>query len=192
MLEEADGSGVRQRGEAQRAPMLQSPRREGDCLGLRSPARARLRDVLKPLLFGGLARGLGLGLLWLAACATRPPGAHEAPVEPGVCAADHDCASGFCDRGVCAVPEQDASRGPGGVLLGGPCVTGYKGALCQNLMCIDGRCRSCSSDVECDPSGSHRDIRCENRRCISTLELPRTVATPPPGSPGADHPFAPE
>lgn len=149
-------------------------------------AEAHFQGALNMLLLATMNRCLAFIFLWLATCTTKPPGA---PDERVACTVDRDCASGFCDRGVCTVPEQDASRAPAGVLLGGSCITGHKGAICQNLMCIDGRCRSCLKDDECDPSGSKSDIHCENRKCVSNLASPHTIATSPPDP---DHPFAPD
>jgi hypothetical protein len=91
-----------------------------------------------------------VALLLAAACVPQQPAepAKTNAAERG-CKADQDCPSGFCDRGVCQAPSgiygrpcQAAPRGPDGLrdsML----------SVCGAYLCVDGRCRSCSSDAEC-------------------------------------------
>jgi hypothetical protein len=51
------------------------------------------------------------------------------------CANDNECGDGFCDRGQCAAIW---NRG-----------YGHKCDAATKCLCIDGRCRSCASDEEC-------------------------------------------
>jgi hypothetical protein len=69
----------------------------------------------------------------------------------GACARDIDCRSGFCDRDVC----KDAFERS---VVGEECVQEPPAANgevkwphrdCNRLLCLDGRCRSCISDAEC-------------------------------------------
>ena len=56
------------------------------------------------------------------------------------CTKDDECGDGFCDRGQCSA-IYTCSRD-----LGARCELDGQ---CPYLMCIDGRCRSCASDEEC-------------------------------------------
>jgi hypothetical protein len=59
------------------------------------------------------------------------------------CRNDDECGDGFCDRGRCApfwveYPE-----------YGQTCHAPGTADTCGGLLCVEGRCRSCVSDVEC-------------------------------------------
>jgi hypothetical protein len=65
------------------------------------------------------------------------------------CVHDADCPSGFCDRVTC---------GDWSAFYGSPCAPPAPDArpvdklperLCHGYLCLDGRCRSCQSDAEC-------------------------------------------
>lgn len=55
------------------------------------------------------------------------------------CTADAECGDGFCDRGHCVEIWTCMAYAQ-------PCETDRE---CAGYLCMDGRCRSCSSDVEC-------------------------------------------
>lgn len=93
-------------------------------------------------------------LLW-AGCggAECPADAPEASLVPagGACAHDADCRSGFCDRDICVDRF-------GKWTYGSECdlelsVDGGQGwrprHTCEMSVCVEGRCRSCVSDAEC-------------------------------------------
>jgi hypothetical protein len=86
-----------------------------------------------------------------AACGRQPMDA--APAISGAlgtaCERDGECASGFCDLKVCTAPLgaygqacEPAPRGPDGLRDG-------KLNMCGAYVCNAGRCRSCTSDAEC-------------------------------------------
>lgn len=91
-----------------------------------------------------LKQALGCTML-LAAC-TSTPSAQTAGI---TCSIDQNCASGFCDDGRCALPKgpfgascTPAPRTPDGISDG-------KLHACGAYVCIEGRCRSCTSDTQC-------------------------------------------
>jgi hypothetical protein len=85
----------------------------------------------------------------------------DAPLEGvgSACSSDDRCSSGFCDLGRCADPTSsivtfaNECRNPGPALNSGP--IGYSGrengkfGHCAGFLCIDDRCRSCTSAKEC-------------------------------------------
>lgn len=79
-----------------------------------------------------------------AAVAGQPD---AAVAEQPECGADSDCDTGFCDLGHCAAVDGPYGRTP--------CISdpGPKEDVCGAYLCVDGRCRSCSSDSDCG-SGS--------------------------------------
>jgi hypothetical protein len=104
----------------------------------------------------------GLVVLWLGCSGERPSppvyGVGPAYVPKygrarggEACALDADCRSGFCDRTTCLDPEG---------LYGSPCNPPPADAepvaklpenqRCDGLLCLEGRCRSCRSDAECE------------------------------------------
>jgi hypothetical protein len=107
---------------------------------------------------GGLCFAGGLVLLWMGCGGHRtssPIYIKNVPRAPprsvGRCVHDADCYSGFCDRGQC--------RGLHGNDYGGVCdqraptrdaIERLPESLCDDgFLCLDGRCRSCRSDAEC-------------------------------------------
>jgi hypothetical protein len=78
------------------------------------------------------------------------PSQKAVPERP--CAADDQCGEdGFCDRDRCAQVSSFKHS------YGWSCGTSDD---CVNLPCIDGRCRSCRSDVECEQRRELIDPRC--------------------------------
>src|SRR5688572_23455346 len=86
-------------------------------------------------------------------------GAKRGLTKGAECAADAACASGFCDLGSCAIPNPEGSYELYGHACGpmppfGPSgLAGWGGkppviSECDHL-CLDGFCRSCSSDAQC-------------------------------------------
>lgn len=96
------------------------------------------------------------------------------------CTKDDQCGDGFCDRGRCAVRWTCDSD------YGRPCkVSGD----CYTRPCIDGRCRSCASEKECDWNrgriASESNVRCRvdtsipgSRGCIGPAGSSFETAVP--------------
>jgi hypothetical protein len=87
----------------------------------------------------------------MAGCDAQPTAASDETVRPlgKSCAVDNDCAFGFCDLGICAMPEG---------VYGQPCKVAPLGAdglrdgklnMCGAYVCSQERCRSCGSDAQC-------------------------------------------
>jgi hypothetical protein len=102
------------------------------------------------------------------------------------CTNDSQCGDGFCDRGSCAARwscDDDYGR------------TCKQKSDCSSHPCIDGRCRSCASETECewkrgDPGMF--DVRCRNdvghpgaRECSGVVPslVPYSGSSPAPSSP---------
>ena len=90
------------------------------------------------------------------------------------CSEDYECASGFCDLNLCVIPEgvygQDcvpAPKGPDGLRDG-------KLHTCGAYLCLKNRCRSCSSDEQCQSElGSpncYASQRMQGMRCGKPLK----------------------
>jgi hypothetical protein len=71
-------------------------------------------------------------------CPTRSWSKH---VPKGACTSDRQCGDGFCDRGHCAAIWSCFSD------YGHPCRENHN---CGVRPCVDGRCRSCTSESDCD------------------------------------------
>jgi hypothetical protein len=120
-----------------------------------------------------------LALTWTACSSEpRPPqstaSAHRATeeVRGEPCTHDGDCASLFCDRGVCAEPETKGNYGascepPAPIVHRPPpgpdTPATWSRAFspenkCGSYLCIDKRCRSCQSDAECKPLSGAKAI----------------------------------
>lgn len=75
------------------------------------------------------------------------------------CASDGECGDGYCDRGRCAAIWTCGER------LGQRCVNGDVAPnprfsdRCQGI-CLEGRCRSCVSDEECEKELGIRGAMC--------------------------------
>ena len=80
------------------------------------------------------------------------------------CTADDECGDGFCDRGHCAAIWSCGHR------YGQHCVDGKtapsRGSASKGCigLCIDGRCRSCTSDEECVEQYRSPNIGCNPGR----------------------------
>lgn len=93
--------------------------------------------------------------------------------EGGSCTRDADCLSSFCDRGICADALDIGAWNYGG----SPCKPGPPHApednvvtsagfdVCAGYVCVDQRCRSCTSDAECQAGSSVY-------KCMAYFELP--------------------
>jgi hypothetical protein len=161
---------------------------------------------------GILCAASGLVLLW-AACGGEPPipqvcpkGVRHHPDVPEeqrvtvsmACVQDSDCRSGLCDRGTCGDPYSKGNYGR--ECVPGPSPPPHKDDLepvylyvhispfgrnlCTGFLCMDGRCRSCQSDAECQWEGS-AGPQClhynewPGKRCGSVADAPpRYPATP--------------
>jgi hypothetical protein len=78
------------------------------------------------------------------------------------CRVDKDCREGFCDRGVCQTPEgvygRQCKAAPR--IAEGP--RDGKLNTCGAYLCLDSRCRSCTSDSQCQSElGSPRCYKAE-------------------------------
>jgi len=86
---------------------------------------------------------------------------------PGsACEKDTQCESLFCDRGQCASIGDLARQNYGEACIQGPprappedLLVAPPGGRCEGYLCVDGRCRSCQSDAECQAAGSS-DLKC--------------------------------
>ena len=98
----------------------------------------------------------GLFSLWLG-CSHQPP--CPPPVTHvaagGACVRDTDCRSGFCDRDICmdvfelpGIGKECDRDPPVDAPVDGP-NAGRSDRGCGRYLCLDGRCRSCASDAEC-------------------------------------------
>src|SRR4030095_1271286 len=86
-----------------------------------------------------------------AACSLTQSSDKPSPLAAlgAACASDGACETGFCDLGACALPQG---------LLGVPCqeaprnASGLRDAklnMCGAYICADGKCRSCTSALQC-------------------------------------------
>lgn len=107
-------------------------------------------------MIGEMSRAL-LMVVLCGACRSNAD-ERDAPAEQDAasraeCQSDEECPGGFCDReGECGTLEDRTSRGrtckrapelPSGMVDG-------KLNVCGAYLCIDGRCRSCRTDRECE------------------------------------------
>jgi hypothetical protein len=100
----------------------------------------------------------------LLACAQGRGPAVRAGEDAAICSADGECRSGFCDKGQCAEPQGTF----GATCTPAPRTSeGFRdGKLhtCGAYLCIDGRCRSCSSDSQCQSElGAPRCLSSQGR-----------------------------
>lgn len=127
------------------------------------------------------------GVCWRGFCGESAPVTNGGGpgIAGGACARDADCRSGFCDLGRCA-----ELIGP--LHYGFECSPEPPGAppgRCGPYLCLDGRCRSCQSDAQCqDSRGAPTCAVFEERpgkQCGRIVEgaRPATPAKPPPTSP---------
>jgi hypothetical protein len=130
-----------------------------------------------------LSSAFGAILLWVG-CGAEPPPPQVCPKPVAVdlpdvpedkrvsageaCVQDSDCRSGFCDRGRCGDVYWRGNYGR--ECVPGPSpptdkdeisaydykvhVTPFGRNLCTGFLCLEGRCRSCESDAECQWKGS--------------------------------------
>jgi hypothetical protein len=113
--------------------------------------------------FGGrlLAVLIAMSIVCIAACAHQQPPDNGRTASPpsssssakNSCREDKDCPSGFCDRAVCQTPSQTVANAYGRACVAAPrTAEGFRDAtreICGPYLCLDGRCRSCQSDKEC-------------------------------------------
>lgn len=82
--------------------------------------------------------------------------------DAGGCVVDRDCATGFCNRGECVEPSEGSPLGQECTVPRDP-YTGepqYRFSACQAYLCLDGKCRSCQSDSECNARGGDVQVSC--------------------------------
>jgi len=82
---------------------------------------------------------------------------------PPECSADSQCKTGFCDRGRCDTPADLYGQRCSPAPIGPDGLRDPRQHACGAYLCIDERCRSCTSDEE----------------CLTELGSPRCVARPP-------------
>jgi hypothetical protein len=106
------------------------------------------------------------------------------------CAKDADCDAGFCDRDACKTLADIDGYGANPTMAGygrqcdsnAPPVrvnrlTGEVYAQCDGYVCLDGRCRSCQSDMDCRPSirrdvlGALREAYLGEARCVQVTGI---------------------
>jgi hypothetical protein len=78
------------------------------------------------------------------------------------CTKDDECGDGFCDRGRCA------AIWTWNLTLGQRC---ERNGQCGFLPCVDGRCRSCVSDAECEWADDMQDPECEPHPHIPDAQM---------------------
>jgi hypothetical protein len=147
-------------------------------LGQRKEVRRMRAGTIRALYSTALAI-----LLWVGCGGERPPPqvcpkpvAVDLPDVPEdkrvsagkACVQDSDCRSGLCDRGICGDPYWRGNYGR--ECVPGPSpptdkaeislvpytvhITPFGRNLCTGFLCLEGRCRSCQSDAECQWEGS--------------------------------------
>lgn len=110
------------------------------------------------------------------------------------CRADDHCLSGLCDRGVCTDIGGDRNMGHGEPCEQGPpfekrVKNSRPQDQCGSYICLDGRCRSCTSDSECfhwKGAGTCNDVPgLPGKTCGRQMPLDPDgpYKTPPPLSP---------
>ena len=125
-----------------------------------------------------------------AYCGSCRPRPWSTDVPDGACKADGECGDGFCDRGRCAAIWGANER------YGQRCIHGKPPPIgddpddeCSGI-CLDGRCRSCTSDAECIKARGNQYAKCMSHRNdhpgrICTIDDPKMVPSigPTVGSP---------
>lgn len=106
-----------------------------------------------------IAALVAVSVVYTAACAHQ-----QKPDNSGIAAAssssatnscreDKDCGEGFCDRNVCQTPSPTPANAYGRACVAAPRTPdGFRDAkreICGPYLCLDGRCRSCQSDTQC-------------------------------------------
>ena len=121
----------------------------------------------------------------LAASCSGPNASAPRSADGSPCTSDSVCSSAFCDLGICSEPSSPIAAysrecsSPGPSYNSGP--IGYAGtengkyATCSNFLCVDGRCRSCTSAEEC-----YEAIGAPSCYAMSGSTLKRCGWTPPP------------
>lgn len=119
--------------------------------------------------------------------------------DAGSCVVDRDCATGFCNRGECVGPIEGSPLGLDCTVPRDP-YTGepqYRFSACQAYLCLDGKCRSCQSDSECNARGGDVEVSCRategrpGRACGRDAPPSEGEQPPPPDDGDTQPPSAP-
>jgi len=70
--------------------------------------------------------------------------------ESDACRVDSDCATGFCDSSRCAVPDGRYGAQCQAVARTAEGLRDARIETCGAYLCIEERCRSCTSDAQCE------------------------------------------
>jgi hypothetical protein len=76
------------------------------------------------------------------------------------CTDDGECGDGFCDRGHCAAVWTCGQRYGQRCINGRPVPSSVHRKDNCNGICLDGRCRSCESDTECEKALGGKGFMC--------------------------------
>ncbi len=98
--------------------------------------------------------GLKLSPLEKIIADTAPTQPWSQHVPDQACSKDDECGDGFCDRGRCNAIWTCATR------AGMPCETHEHCKSFGISICVDGRCRSCTSDAECEAAHPGKGYLC--------------------------------
>lgn len=160
------------------------PTPAGEAITASAAGNASPPSSTAPVSSSGMAAATSAGDQATPVAGTASESAQPAPkpVPKRSCTRDDQCGEhGFCDRGRCAL-IQSAPH-----FYGRPCRTNDQ-RECSNLPCIDGRCRSCVSDLECGWVRHMFSPKCvgdtfvpEARTCLGSIpSIPGGTAAPPP------------
>ena len=104
----------------------------------------------------GAIRRLGYLLIGAAVTFSACTGTYgdRSRPEPGseagaFCRVDSDCGSGFCDQNACADPSGVYGRPCQPAPVTNEGIRDGKLNICGAYVCLDQRCRSCTSDTQC-------------------------------------------
>jgi hypothetical protein len=108
-------------------------------------------------------------------CPPGPP--QDKPMAAGgTCRRDADCRTMFCDRNVCVDPFEKGKFG--GECELHPPITAADGGLpdrgCGGHLCLEGRCRHCTSDEECEAHFGAARCSHTSEKCVPGLRKSQT------------------